>query len=44
MFLIMNISTKKAHDKKLQFINAFNEMEKALLRHQNLEWSKTREL
>ena len=44
MFLVMNISTKKAHDKKLQFIDAFNEMEKALLRHQNVEWNKTREL
>ena len=44
MFLVMNISTKKAHTKKLQFIRAFNEMEKALLNHQNIEWNKTREL
>ena len=44
MFLVMNISTKKAHDKKLQFIEAFNEMEKIILRQQNVEWAKTREL
>ena len=31
MFLVMNISTKKAHSKKLAFIRAFNEMEKRLL-------------
>jgi len=44
MFLVMNISTKKAHNKKIQFIKAFNEMERALLNHQNLERNKTREL
>ncbi len=32
MFLVMNISTKKAHTKKLEFIDAFNAMEKALLK------------
>lgn len=31
MFLVMNISTKRAHDKKLAFIEAFNQLEKALL-------------
>lgn len=46
MFLVMNISTKKAHEKKLAFIDAFNEMEKALLRadensHDN-QWLKVR--
>jgi phage regulator Rha-like protein len=44
MFLVMNISTKKAHDKKIQFIDAFNAMEKALLQKTNVEWNKTREL
>ena len=32
MFLIMNISTKKAHSKKLLFIKAFSEMERALIK------------
>lgn len=32
MFLVMNISTKKAHSKKLAFIDAFNEMEQALVK------------
>lgn len=46
MFLVMNISTKKAHEKKLAFIDAFNEMEKALLKadensHDN-QWLKVR--
>ena len=31
MFLVMNISTKKAHDKKIAFIDAFNAMERAIL-------------
>ena len=31
MFLVMNISTKRAHDQKLAFIDAFNEMEKLLI-------------
>lgn len=44
MFLVMNISTKKAHDKKIQFIEAFNLMEKALLQKDNIEWKKTREI
>lgn len=46
MFLVMNISTKKAHAKKLAFIDAFNEMEKALLNlsenSKNNEWLKVR--
>lgn len=46
MFLIMNISTKKAHDKKLAFIDAFNAMEKALLKldfnSKNEGWAKQR--
>jgi len=42
MFLVMNISTKKAHDKKLLFIEAFELMEKMLLRQQNTEWSTAR--
>jgi len=46
MFLVMNISTKKAHDKKLAFIDAFNAMEKTLLKldensHDN-QWLKVR--
>lgn len=46
MFLVMNISTKKAHAKKLAFIDAFNQMESALLKldinkHDN-EWRKVR--
>lgn len=32
MFLVMNISTKKAHNKKLAFIDAFNMMERELLK------------
>lgn len=31
MFLVMNISTKRAHQQKLDFIDAFNGMEKMLL-------------
>ena len=46
MFLVMNISTKKAHAKKLAFIDAFNEMEKALLKlnenSNDNEWLKVR--
>lgn len=46
MFLVMNISTKKAHGKKLSFIRAFNEMEKRLvaLNHNSSdnEWLKVR--
>lgn len=46
MFLIMNISTKRAHEKKLAFIDAFNAMEKTLLKldensHDN-QWLKVR--
>ena len=43
MFLVMNISTKKANDKKLKFIEAFNLMEKTILNQQNNEWITTRE-
>ena len=43
MFLVMNISNKKANEKKLLFIDAFNAMEKMLLNHQNNEWITTRE-
>ena len=46
MFLVMNISTKKAHSKKLQFIDAFNEMENALIKQfensKDNEWLKVR--
>ena len=46
MFLVMNISTKRAHEKKLAFIEAFNQMERALLRSdengKNSEWLKVR--
>jgi len=44
MFIVMNIQNKKAHNKKLQFIKAFNQMEKILLQQQNSEWITTREL
>ncbi len=46
MFLVMNIATKKAHAKKLSFISAFNEMEKALIKlaenSNDNEWLKVR--
>ena len=46
MFLIMNIATRKAHAKKLAFIAAFNQMEKALLQldenGKSSEWATTR--
>ena len=46
MFLVMNISTKKAHNKKLAFIKAFNEMERRLLslteNSNDNEWVKVR--
>ena len=46
MFLVMNIGTKKAHGKKLAFIDAFNAMEKAILQgdknKDNQEWLATR--
>lgn len=46
MFLVMNISTKRAHEKKLAFIDAFNQMEHALLKSdengKNSEWLKVR--
>ena len=46
MFLVMNISTKKAHQQKLDFIDAFNAMEKALLsiesNGKNNEWVRAR--
>lgn len=46
MFLVMNISTKKASEKKLAFIDAFNEMEKRILSLSNNsndnEWLKVR--
>jgi len=46
MFLVMNISTKKAHSKKLAFIDAFDLMEEALRKlltnKSDLEWTSTR--
>jgi len=46
MFLVMNISTKKAHKKKLAFIDAFDMMEDAirnsLTNKSDVEWSETR--
>jgi len=46
MFLVMNISTKKAHEKKLSFIDAFNQLEKALLAEyknkNDIDWIKCR--
>ncbi len=43
MFLVMNISTKRAIDKKWLFIDAFNKMEQMILRQQNQEWLTSRE-
>ena len=43
MFLVMNISTKKANSKKLSFIDAFNKMEQILLNQENTEWTVSRE-
>ena len=43
MFLVMNIANKKANDKKLKFIEAFNLMEKTILNNINQEWVTTRE-
>lgn len=43
MFLVMNISTKKANNKKLMFIDAFNAMEKIILNQTNTEWLTSRE-
>ena len=43
MFLVMNISNKRANSKKLLFIDAFNEMEKILLNKSNTEWLTSRE-
>jgi|TARA_Y100000296_G_C5143346_1_gene242327 Rha family phage regulatory protein len=46
MFLVMNISNKKLNNKKLAFIDAFNEMEKALLKlkvnSEGNQWLKVR--
>lgn len=42
MFLVMNISTSKAHQKKLMFIKAFNLMEQKLLSLVEPEWQKVR--
>ena len=46
MFLVMNISTKKAHAKKLLFIDAFNDMESALLsadsNKKDIGWNEAR--
>jgi len=46
MFLVMNISSKKAHAKKLAFIDAFNQMESALLKldenSKDNQWLKVR--
>lgn len=44
MFLVMNVTNKKANDIKLKFIKAFNDMEKALLNKQNTSWIETRTL
>ena len=44
MFLVMNVSNKKANEIKIKFIQAFNQMEKALLNQQNVSWIETREL
>jgi Rha family phage regulatory protein len=43
MFLVMNISNKKANNKKLMFIDAFNKMEKILLNSSSSEWITSRE-
>ena len=46
MFLVMNISSKKAHEKKLSFIEAFNQMERVLLKQaengESIEWVGSR--
>lgn len=46
MFLVMNISTKKANGKKLAFIDAFNAMESSLLKmdsnSKSSEWLQVR--
>lgn len=46
MFIVMNISTKKAHEKKLLFIDAFNALETALLKEESnkkdSQWLKVR--
>ena len=47
MFLVMNISTKKAHQQKLDIIDAFDNMEKALLaidsNSKDNEWLRARQ-
>ena len=43
MFLVMNIMTKKSATKKMEFIDAFNLMEKILLNQSNSEWLNSRE-
>lgn len=43
MFLVMNIATPKADQIKLDFIDAFEAMEKALLNLQNVSWVEYRE-
>ena len=42
MFLVMNISTKRADEKKLLFIDAFEKMEQMLLNQSNVEWVTAR--
>lgn len=44
MFLVMNISNKRANEMKWKFIEAFNEMERALLNQQNVSWIENRQL
>jgi Rha family phage regulatory protein len=44
MFLVMNVGTKKANEIKLEFVKAFNSMERALLNHQNASWLESRTL
>ena len=47
MFLVMNISTKKAHQQKLDFLDAFSDMEAALsaidANQKDNEWKRVRE-
>jgi len=43
MFLVMNIGTRGANQKKIEFIDAFNQMEQWILNQQNTEWVLSRE-
>lgn len=42
MFLVMNTVGKKANEKKLRFIQAFNAMESALINQQDASWIEAR--